>query len=372
MSEEKKIYRIAMIGARDIPVREGSGGVETHVEELGALLVERGHSVTAYVQHKNAQLEHRGLRLLSVRTVSLKGFGTLWRVFVSTIRALFGRYDIIHFHGVGSAPFAWLPRVFRQDAKVVVTFHSVDRRHGKWGRLAQLYLRHGEWAALKYPHATIAVSRSIQKYCDVTYRADTKYVPNGATAGAQPGSSELARWGLQPNEYILGVGRLVGLKGFHYLIDAYRRLDTTKKLVIVGGDARGGDYADYLHWMAAGNSDVIFTGFQSGLVLKQLIANAYLYVHPSEVEGLSVSILEAMAAGRCVLTSNIPENREPLDHSGLTFVNADVDDLTNQMKSLLNHPEVVAERGARGAKWIASEYSWDRVAAMTEGIYQQL
>ncbi len=364
---------IAIIGARHIPVSEGAGGIERHVEELGARLVERGYEVSVYVRHRqNMTHEHRGMRLLPVASVDIKGLGTWWRVLVSTIRAMFGKFDIVHFHGVGPATFAWLPRVFRQDMKVVVTFHSIDRRHAKWGRVARAYLHYGEWAALKFPHLTVAVSRSIQLYCDQRYQADTKYVPNGATVAEYPGSDLLAQWNLRPNEYILGVGRLVGQKGFHYLINAYKKIDTKKKLVIVGGDAQGGDYATFIKWMAAGNSDIIFTGFQSGQALAQLYANAYLYVHPSEAEGLSVSILEAMAAGRCVLTSDIPENREPLDHSGLTFMSADPVDLTNKLNSLLNHPEVVEERGKRAAKWIASEYSWDRVAAMTDGLLRDL
>ncbi|MFH1046771.1 MAG: glycosyltransferase family 4 protein [Patescibacteria group bacterium] len=367
--------KIAMIGAKEIPAGEGAGGVERHVEELGARLVERRYDVTVYVRRAPGGRildVHRGMRLVQVGSFNLKGFGTLWSVFVSTLSVMFARFDVVHFHGVGPATLAWLPRVFRQDMKVMVTFHSIDRRHAKWGRIARAYLRFGEWAALKFPHQTIAVSRSIQLYCDTIYRADTKYVPNGATVGEYPGCDLLEQWGLKPDSYILGVGRLVGQKGFHFLIDAYKRLDTDKKLVIVGGDAQGGDYAKFLRFMSAGNSDIIFTGFQSGRALAQLYANAYLYVHPSEAEGMAVALLEAMAAGRCVLTSDIPENREPLDHSGLTFLNTDLNDLTDQMRSLLNHPDVVKERGERAARWIAKEYSWDRVAEMTQSVYRKL
>ncbi|MBU0625825.1 glycosyltransferase family 4 protein [Patescibacteria group bacterium] len=372
-NDQHKFFRIAMIGARSIPITVGSGGVERHVEELSARLVTAGHQVTAYVQRKNRVPENqRGIKLVPVISVSIKGLGTLLRVFISTCRVLFSRFDIVHFHGVGPATFAWLPRLLRPRMKVLVTFHSIDRLHAKWGRLACWYLRYGEWAALRFPHSTISVSRAIQKYCDLTYQIDTIYVPNGATISEYPGSDQLAHWGLKPDGYILAVGRLVGQKGFHYLIDAYQHLETDKKLVIVGGDAGGGDYADYLRQTAAGNSNIIFTDFQSGRMLAQLYANAYLYIHPSEAEGLSVAILEAMAAGRCVLVSDILENREPLDHSGLTFISGDTEDLTKQLQSLLNHPEIVTERGARAAKWISAEYSWERVTAMTEQVYREL
>jgi glycosyltransferase involved in cell wall biosynthesis len=284
---------------------------------------------------------------------------------LSTSSAIVRRFDVIHYHGVGPATLAWLPRLLSPRTRVVVTFHSIDRLHQKWGVLARAYLRSGEWAAVAFPHATIAVSRTIQKYCKDEFRAAVAYIPNGAEVRPYPGAGALARWGLEPGGYILTVARLVRQKGIHHLIKAYDGFEKEKKLVIVGAAAFGSDYAEHVRRLAEGNSSIVFTGFQEGEPLAQLYANAYLYVHPSEAEGLAVSILEAMAHGRCVLVSDIPENVESIDHSGLTFVNADPDDLRARIRELLNHPEIVEERGGRARAWVASEYDWDRIAEAT-------
>jgi glycosyltransferase involved in cell wall biosynthesis len=187
-----------------------------------------------------------------------------------------------------------------------------------------------------------------------------------------PGKDLLAMWGLQPGGYILNVARLVRQKGIHFLIEAYGRVTTDKKLVIVGAPSFGSEYGEYLKRISAGNSAIVFTGFQGGRALRQLFANAYVYVHPSMAEGLSVSILEAMAAGRAVLVSDIPENQESIDHSGITFANGNVDDLVEKLQGLLNHAELTASLGAKGRNWVAQEYNWDNIAEQTENFFQKL
>ncbi|OGM01663.1 hypothetical protein A2480_00780 [Candidatus Uhrbacteria bacterium RIFOXYC2_FULL_47_19] len=365
--------RIAIIGARYVPVRQGSGGVERHIEELSARLSELGHDVTVFVRGPVVS-RYRGFRLRSVWSLPTKHLDTFTRTLSATLLSLSGQFDVIHYHGVGPATLAWLPRLLSRRAKIVVTFHSIDRQHQKWGLFARLYLRFGEWAAVRFPHRTIVVSRSLQKYCDRTYQSDTSYIPNGVEVVEKyPGNDRLAKWGLKPNGYLLMVTRFVRQKGIHYLIEAFARLQTDLQLVIVGGGGSDRDYEDYLKYKASSSdSCIVFTGFQTGEILKQLFSNAYLYVHPSESEGLCTTILEAMAHGRCVLTSDIPENREPLDGSGLTFANTNVDDLANKLQSLINHPEVVKKRGERAIKWVALEYNWDRLARMTEEFYFDL
>lgn len=375
MASEAKPLSVIMIGQKGLPVRADSGGIERHVEEIGARLAARGVSVTAYVRprHATARLaEYRGIRLKRMPSVPTKHLDAITHAFLATASALFSDADVIHYHGVGPATVAWIPRLFAPRKRVVVTFHSIDRFHQKWGLFARTYLRFGEWAAVRFPHATIAVSRSIARYCRKTYRARVDYVPNGATIPDYPGSDLLARWGLEPGGYILTVARLVKQKGIHHLVAAYDGFEKEKKLVIVGAGDAGGEYAEQVRRLSEGNSSIVFTGFQSGPALAQLYANAYLYVHPSEAEGLAIAILEAMAAGRCVLVSDIPENVESIDHSGLTFVNADAADLRAKLRELLNHPEVVVELGNKAREWIRTTYDWDVIAAKTEAVYRRI
>lgn len=362
-----------MLGLKGLVLTGEAGGVERHVAELAPRLVQRGHQVTAYVRPRfteDAAKEFQGVRLKILPSIPTKHLDAITHTLVASIHVLFQDVDIIHYHGIGPATLAWIPRLFKRSAVTVVTFHSLDRFHQKWGWFARLYLRYAEWAAVRFPHYTIAVSHGIQDYCRRHFKAETEYVPNGANLYPYPGSDRLAQWGLKPGSYFLTSARLVKQKGIHHLISAYDGFESEKRLVVAGaGEDAPGSYAVWIKSLAAGNSSIIFTGFQTGQALRQLIANCYLYVHPSEAEGLSVSILEAMAAGRCVLVSDIPENIEPIDHSGLTFTNADPNSLHERLRQLLNHPEIVEELGGKGRKWVEQEYSWDRVADSTEAFF---
>lgn len=366
---------IRMIGQKGLPVSPDSGGIERHVDELATRLAAMGHDVTCYVRPRYVDARitaYKGVKLQRAPSIPTKSLDALTHAFCASLSALFRKTDIIHYHGVGPATLAWIPRLFKPSVKVVATLHSLDRFNAKWGFFARLYLRFGEWAATRFPHATVAVSRSIKRYCKEKLGRDVDYIPNGAQPKPHPGSDLLAQWGLKPDGYILTVARLVRPKGIHHLIQAFDGFEDRMRLVIVGSGDAHSDYAEELRKLGEGNSAIVFTGFQSGKALEQLYANAYVYVHPSEAEGLSVSILEAMAAGRTVLVSDIPENVESIDHSGLTFVNADVDDLRAKLRELLNHPEIVGERGARARDWVRQEYDWDAIVVKTEALYSGL
>ncbi len=367
---------IVMIGQKGIPVGiADAGGVERHVEELAVRLAEQGHKVTVFVRprfQKEAVREYRGVTLRRLPCIETRSLDAVTHSLVCSLAAVRMMPDIIHYHGVGPSTMAWIPRLFASGSRVVATLHSIDRMHPKWGFMARAYLRFGEWACLRFPHATISVSQSNRAYGRAAYGRDSHYIPNGADEKPYPGSDLLARWGLVKDGYFLTVARLVEQKGIHHLIKAYDGFERFKKLVIVGAGAPKSEYAAHLKSLSEGNSAIVFTGFQSGQALDQLFANAYLYVHPSEAEGLSVSILEAMAAGRCTLVSDIPENVESVDHSGLTFVNADEADLREKLEELVNHPEIVAERGEKCRRWVRQQFDWNGIVRETERLYLKL
>jgi glycosyltransferase involved in cell wall biosynthesis len=376
--------RIAMIGQKGIPfIRDG--GVERHVEELATRLVSRGHEVYVYVRPRfiiNGQKIYKGVNLISLPSIPTKNLDTITHTFLATLHVLFKKVDIIHYHGVGPSTLAWIPRLLKPRAKVMVTFHSIDRFHKKWGWFARIYLGWGEWAACRFPDRTIAVSQSIQKYCRGRFKRETFYIPNGVSVEKSVGADKIEQFGLKKKEYILTVARLIRHKGIHYLIQAYINLEKKfgteakywpggkiKKLVIVGAPSFTDDYSAYLNKLAEQSENIIFTGFQTGEPLKQLFANAYLYVHPSEAEGLSITILEAMSYGTCVLISNIPENLEAIDHSGFSFETKDISDLYEKLIYLLSAPEIVDGRGERGKKFVEDNFNWDRIVMETEKIY---
>ena len=353
--------KIAMIGQKTIGVKgEGTGGIEMHVQMLSERLAERGHKVFVYARKKY----HSGkkpkrinkVRLIYIPTIYRKNLEAICHTLFATIHAIFRSYDIIHYHGVGPATLSWIPRILHPRSKVVVTFHSQDRFHAKWGLFARNYLHFGEWASAWFPNICISVSHVIQVYCRKYYRRQVVYIPNGAEPQVVRQTDYLKKFGVEKGEYYLNVGRVVEHKGLHYLIDAYNKIKTKKKLVIVGSPAAGQEkYFEKLKKQAAGNPNILFLGFQTGEPVKQLFAHAYLYVQPSESEGLAVVVLEAMSFGTAVLVSDIPENLEAIDHVGLRFKNTDVKDLARVMQLAEDDPKLVKKVAMDLKEWMKEQ-----------------
>jgi len=377
--------RIAMIGQKGIPFNEDMGGIERHVEELSVRLAGLGHQVFVYVRPrfvKEIRKEYKGVNLIALPSVPTKNLDTITHSFLATINVLFKKVDVIHYHGVGPSTLAWIPRLFKLKTRVIVTFHSIDRFHKKWGFFARLYLGWGEWTACHFPHATIAVSHAIAEYCKQKFNKDLVYIPNGVSVVKVNRDDKISNFGLSHEGYILTVARLVRHKGIHYLIEAYKKVENRfgtdpknwpggkiRKLVIVGAPSYTEDYLKYLKGLANNNPNIIFAGFQKGEVLAQLFANAYLYVHPSESEGLSVAILEAMSHGRCVLISDIPENLEVADHGGYAFESKNIGDLYQKLVYLLDFEETVKRRGEHGLEFIKEHFDWDDITRQVEEVY---
>ncbi len=367
--------KIAFIGQKGIPAQ--FGGVERHVEELTVRLAERGQEDFVYTRpwYTPSDLTHyRGVRLISVPSIKTKHFDAISHTFFSTIHAVLSGVDVIHYHGVGPSLLSFIPRLLSRRVKVVTTFHCIDRKHQKWNLLARLMLRLGEWTACQFAHQTITVSQALQHYCQEAYDADSQYIPNGVSLPQQMiGSQQIAeQFDLEPKEYILMVARLVRHKGAHYLIEAFKQLDTNKKLVIVGGSAFTDDYQQQLHDLAADDERIIFTGYQSGTVLAELFANASLFVLASESEGLPISVLEAMSHATPVLVSDIAESMEAVGSAGLTFKNKSVTDLVRALRQALAEPERLAQLGAAGQLRVRHEYDWHKITDSTIQLYRSL
>ncbi|HWR00066.1 MAG TPA: glycosyltransferase family 4 protein [Candidatus Methylomirabilis sp.] len=369
--------RIAMIGAKGVPASmSAGGGVERHIEELSRRLAEHGHDVTIYVRSYNNTLQRKtwkGCRLVTLPTIRRKNFETIVHVLLSTIHAIGRRYDVIHYHGVGPSTLAWIPRVFAPRSKVVVTFHSQDKFHEKWNIVARAYLAWGEWTAVRFPHRTISVSHVIQQYCRRMFDAEIVYIPNGVDVPTEvPGTDRLEGMGLRPNGYFLGLGRLVPQKAFDLALEAYRGVSTPIAFAIAGAPSYDLSLYERLHALAKDDPRVRLLGYRTGEELQQLLAHCYAVVHPSRTEGLSLSILEAMAHGKLVVMSDIPENLEVIDHAGISFKTDDREALRNVLAWLVQDPELVRKRGQRARDIVKRLYAWDTIVAKTETVYAAL
>lgn len=180
------------------------------------------------------------------------------------------------------------------------------------------------------------------------------------------------RFDLKGQDYFLSLCRLTEEKGIHYLIEAYNRMSTDKKLVIAGGSSDTDDYVDRLKKMAEGNPNIIFTGFVSGNILDELYSNAYAYILPSDIEGMPLSLLEAMSYGNAVITSDIRENADVVGDMGITFKKGSADDLAEKMTYLDDTPELANKLRSSSAKYILDKYNWNNVADRTIELYKKI
>jgi glycosyltransferase involved in cell wall biosynthesis len=281
---------------------------------------------------------------------------------------MFSDSEIVHYHALGPALFSFLPRLVGK--KTVVTIQGLDWQRTKWGWIASSVLRLGEHAAVRFPNATMVVSHTLEDRFRSRFQAKISYIPNGTSIRQRGTSGHLKEWGLESGKYILFLGRLSPEKNCHLLIQAYEKLKTPVKLVLAGGSS----YSDsYVVTLRQHESDQIrILDWVTGEALDELVTNACLFVLPSHLEGLSLALLEAMGAGICVLTSDIPENRELVDEAGYTFKTGDVLDLEKMLRLLVGSTELREDAAKKAQERIRRDYLWPHITRQIESVYLDL
>lgn len=369
--------RIAMLGHKRIPSREG--GIEVVVEELSVRMAARGHEVTCLNRagHHVSGAEfdadireaglYRGVRLKTVPTLDRRGFAAMTASVTGAFQTLLRPYDVVHFHAEGPCAMLWLPKLFGK--RCVATIHGLDWQRSKWGGFASRYIRFGEKTAVRHADTIIVLSRGVQEYFRQTYGRETVFIPNGVTRPERCPAEEItARFGLEKDGYVLFLGRIVPEKGLHYLLEAWKGLQTEKTLVIAGGASDTAGYYDEMK--KRGGERVLFTGFVQGRALAELYSNAYLYCLPSDLEGMPLSLLEAMSYGNCCVVSSIPECTEVVGDRAVVFEKSDAADLRKKLQRLLDDPKRVESFREKAADCICAQYDWEDVVEKTLAVYR--
>ena len=372
--------KIAMIGQKRIPSREG--GVEIVVEELSTRMAKLGYDVTVYNRsgkhaldksQKNKNLkEYKNVKIKKVLTIDKKGLAAMTSSFFGTVKILFSNADIVHYHAEG--PCAMIPIIkFLSNKRIIVTIHGLDWQRAKWGGFATKYIKFGEKMAVKYADEIIVLSENVKKYFKDNYDRSTNFIPNGVSKPTILKAKEIKdKYNLSKDSYVLFLGRIVPEKGIHYLIDAYQKINTNKKLVIAGGASDTDNYYQELKEKSKNNKNIIFTGFVQGEELAELYSNAYIYCLPSDLEGMPLSLLEAMSYGNCCLTSDIDECSEVLEDKGVIFKKTDITDLADKLKKLCNDNNLVRKYKDESQNFILNKYNWDEVTKSTLAIYKKV
>ena len=372
---EKKLS-VAMFGQKRLS-REG--GVEIVVKELCTRMAKAGHKVTCYNRsghhvsgaEYDRKTEYTGIRQRSVPTIEKKGLAAVSSSFFAALCSAFGRYGVVHIHAEGPAFFCWIPKMFGK--RVIVTVHGIDWQREKWkSGFGSKFIRRGEKNAVKYADEIIVLSAGVQKYFEKTYGRKTRFIPNGVNhPEIQKPELITEKYGLTKDSYILFLGRLVPEKGLRYLIEAYKQTKTDKKMVIAGGSSDTDSFMKEIKELAKDDERILFTGFVQGKMLDELYSNAYIYTLPSDLEGMPLSLLEAMSYGNCCLTSDIPECTEVVEDKALIFKKSDVDDLRNCLQNACDHPEKVQELKKQAVDFICEKYNWDDVVEETMKLYRR-
>lgn len=369
--------KIAMIGQKRIPSREG--GVEIVVEELSTRMAKLGCDVTVYNRsgkhaldknQKNKNLkEYKNVKIKKVITIDKKGLAAMTSSFFGTVKILFSNADIVHYHAEG--PCAMIPIIkFLSNKRIIVTIHGLDWQRAKWGGFATKYIKFGEKMAVKYANEIIVLSENVKNYFKENYNRNTHFIPNGVNKPKILKPNRIKeKYNLSKDNYILFLGRIVPEKGIHYLIDAFNIVNTDKKLVIAGGASDTDDYYQELKEKSKLNNNIIFTGFVQGEELEELYSNAYIYCLPSDLEGMPLSLLEAMSYGNCCLTSDIKECSTVINDKGETFTKSNINDLASKIQKLINDESLVKKYKNESQKYVLDNYNWDDVVDETLKLY---
>ena len=367
---------IAMFGQKRLS-REG--GIEIVVKELCTRMAKNGYTVTCYNRsghhvsgaEYDKKTEYEGINQKCVPTIEKKGLAAVSSSFFAALNSAFGKYNVVHIHAEGPAFFSWLPKLLGK--RVIVTVHGLDWQREKWkSGFGSKFIKQGEKNAVKYADEIIVLSKGVHDYFRNQYGRETRFIPNGVNR-PEIRKAELItdKFGLTKDSYILFLGRLVPEKGIRYLIEAFKNVKTDKKLVIAGGSSDTDSFMKELKELAKDDKRIIFTGFVQGQMLEELYSNAYIYTLPSDLEGMPLSLLEAMSYGNCCLVSDIQECTEVVEDKALIFKKSNVQDLQNKLQEACDRTEKIMELKQQAADYICKKYNWDEVVKETLKLYKR-
>ena len=373
--EEK--FRVAMFGQKRLS-REG--GIEIVVKELCTRMAQAGCQVTCYNRaghhvsgaEYDDKTEYEGICQKSVPTIEKKGLAAVSSSAFAAVYSAFGKYDVVHIHAEGPAFFSWLPKLFGK--RVVVTIHGIDWQREKWkSGFGSKFIHQGEKNAVKYADEIIVLSKGVQDYFSKIYGRETCFIPNGVNRPKLRESEMISKkFGIRKDSYNLFLGRLVPENGIRYLVEAFKQVKTDKKLVIAGGSSDINSFMKELQELAKADDRIIFTGIVQGQLLDELYSNAYIYTLPSDLEGMPLSLLEAMSYGNCCVVSDIPECTEVVEDKALIFKKADINDLRDKLQSTCDYPRMVTKLKQQAADFICKKYNWDDVVEETMQLYRRV
>lgn len=364
--------RIAYIAIKGIPM---SGGIEKYTEEMANKLFDMGHEITIYTSkhYGNCTCKNEKYMIRAVPSLKGKYFEKISIALIASIDQLFRNYDIVHYHALGPSIFAFIPRL--RGRKVVIQSHGIEHQRAKWGKIASLGLKLLEKASYNMGNSLTVVSKQLQLYFKNTYNKDSVFIPTGIEL---PNLDEyddeiLKEFNLNKNGYYLFISRIVLEKGLHYLIEAYKKLKTNKKLVIAGKLEKTDEYHKSLIEMAKNDKRIIFVGEVLGKQKDMLFKGAYAFCLPSEIEGMSIALLEAMSYRKVCIVSDIKENLDVAQGHSYIFNNKNIESLYCALHKVENEcSEELDSCAYKAQKYVIDNHQFIMIAKKMEKLYKSL
>lgn len=366
---KESVMKIAILGTRGIPANYG--GFETFAEECAAGLAARGHDVTVYgrAHYIPQRLRyHRGVRLTVLPTIPWKYTDTVVHTLLSVLHAIPRRFDVILICNAANSAFSWIPRIF--GARVVVNVDGIERLRGKWNWLGRSYYRLSEFLSTLFPDEIVTDARCIEQYYRDVYGARSEFIPYGAFTESPPGEGVLRELNVSPHEYFLYVSRLEPENNAHLLVQAFERVQTARKLLVVGSAPYAREYIRRLK--ETSDPRIVFPGAIYGPGYRQLLANAFCYIHATEVGGSHPALIEAMGLGNLIVANNTPENAEVLEGTGMLYTRNNVCNLAACLQRVNDCPAEFAHLRELARQRARSEYSWENVVSRYEQLFNRL
>jgi glycosyltransferase involved in cell wall biosynthesis len=361
--------RIAILGTRGIPA--SYGGFETFAEHLSTRLAARGHEVTVYCRAHYVsprELEYQGVRLRILPTIRHKYFDTVVHTFLSALDAVPRRFDAALICNAANSPFAPLLRL--TGTPVAINVDGLEHKRKKWNWIGRQYYLLTERLATILPNKTVTDAGVIKDYYLTRYNAPSTMIAYGSEVERRPNPDIVRRWRVEPNRYVLYVSRLEPENNAHLVIEAFKKVRTAHRLLIVGDAPYAREYIADLKARARGDKRIIFTGFVFGQDYRALQQNAYCYVHATEVGGTHPALLEAMGFGNCVLTLAAPENIEAVGDAAILYENES--DLAQKLQRVLRDGSLVHSFRNRAQTRVQEHYTWDRVVDQYEQLFAEM
>lgn len=311
---------------------------------------------------------YEGVRLVHLPRLR-KSFGeTPFNTLIAAAHASMSSYDVMHFFGGGSVPFLIIPRLFGR--RIVVTVDGLEWKRLSYSLAARAYLRAVAELTLIVSNVTVADSHSSMNWYHKRTGNKPEYIPYGASISSETDDNILEKYSLEPRRYIVFIGRLVYEKGVHTIVEAFKSVNGDVKLVIIGDSPEETSYVRELKDSA--DQRTVFLGYVYGRELDVIRNASMIYVHPSLLDGTSISLLSALAAGKCIVSSNLPENMDVAGDAATYFSMEDPRDLAGKMNSLIGNIGRIRELEDKAIRRACDMFDWDTITESYENLYRRI